>query len=204
MSSADRDRGTRPGAAGPGFSGAALVYAQAYVIGFFYLHEPDIGPPRKIRVSLQRRSEPVYRGSIHRCDCHYRVGIAYGDGTDFYFTTCHRKRIYIRLAAGIEGQAGRSKVRYTHIQRHDAIFPDLRTDQPPGAIQDQFPGPGVLPVGEQAGDTSCAIAALLNFVAIGIKDTVINVATVLAWRFEDQDLIEANTGATVGKLFDRF
>src|SRR5882672_54982 len=179
---------------------AALVNPEAHLLRAHYFHECHVGAIREARVILYGRTEPVHGRAVDRGDADYRVRIADRDRTDLDLAARNLQRIDISLAARFEGERLRIEVRHAHVDRHQAIVAHARSHQSSGTIHHDFARPEFRAAGDERGDATRAVAALLDLDAVGIDDAIEDAGVGTARRFQDKCLVETDAGVPAGQF----
>ena len=124
----------------------------------------------------------------------------------------HRYRAYLNLPAAdieairisacrrIERQTTRLETRHAHVYRYDTSTQNTRVDEPGWAVHGDGTRGCSSPTVEQSGDTTCTVATLFDFAAIGIEDAIEDRRTRASGLLQDQGLVESDAGTAVAEL----
>ena len=108
---ADGDGRARTGAAGQGFSHAALEDPQPDMRPIDRFHEPDVDAPGKAWVSLDRGSQAAHRRRLDAVDDEHRMWVAHRDRSDLESTALDLQQVRGGLSLGEERQCARRPAR---------------------------------------------------------------------------------------------
>jgi ribosomal protein S12 methylthiotransferase len=202
MPAADGDRraGARP--AGAGLAGAALVHTQPDMAPIHDLHESDVGAVRKPGVILDRRPEARNRRIFHGGDLQHGVRIADRDCADLHFARADAEGIDISFAARLERQRSRLEIGHAHRHGH-LLVAKTRLDETAGAVEHELGDALGRALAQEAGDAASAVAALLDFTAVGIEDPVVGGGSLTPRRLEHERLVEADAGVAIREAPNR-
>jgi hypothetical protein len=105
--------------------------------------------------------------------------------------------IAVLSRVGLEWDTCRLELRHAHLNRHQAVRFDTSAGNASTVFQHRLIGAAILR--DQARNASGAIAALLSFAAIAIKDAISDVRCRVSRRFQPQELIKTDTSAAIRK-----
>src|SRR6185295_9599804 len=185
-------RGAGAGSAGQRLPRAALPYSQGDVVARQDLHIPGVDALGKARVALDARTLGRHRREFDLGDALHRVRIAHREHGELYRFGSQAQRLEQRFG----------KLRRAHVDAHFAVGLETRTDHAAGRLDADLALAGEAPGAHELDEAARAVAALLDFAAVGVEDAIAEVDALLRRPLDDQQLVEADAEVPVGERAD--
>jgi len=129
----------------------------------------------------------------------YGVRVAHADGGDGDFMVGDAQRLDQVVTGAEEWNPGRREDRYAHIDAHRAVVLEARDDDSAEGFDADFAFRAQPLLMNETYEAASAVAALLDFAAVGVEDAIAEIDVRLASFFNEQNLVTADAEVAVGE-----
>lgn len=193
------DGRTCAGPASGSFTHPAFEHAQVEVPPVTNVCKANIGLLRKTFVPLQYRSQFIDRGGVDIVDVHYAMRIADRYNAGFDICLADGKRVAICALPGDERDLVGLEFGRSHADSNQPIVIDARMDHTRRAQQRKCLWMAAQ-VGKNAGDAAHTVAALFDFGAVVVEDTVACRERRILRRSYPHQLVKTRPGCLISDL----
>ena len=155
-------------------------------------------------MAFQHRAERFDRGSFHIINLNHAVWVTHRDDAAQYCLLGRPHNIGLFRFVCAKRHDGRLEVRLAHVHAHQLIIGDAehhatigRADANITLVSQPFQA-------DKAGETARAVAALVHFAAVRVKNTVVEIEVGIVRRLNHQQLIEPHAQMPIRQTTDQF
>ena len=91
----------------------------------------------------------------------------------------------------------RGQLRFAHVDHDLSVVGQVQLHDTAGCLNTNIAFACQVLVVDETGKTTCSVATVFNFTAVGIENPVLEIDIRTGWLFNDQQLVEADTKVTV-------